>query len=239
MKIISLLFLFKFITLCSFSHANENEIRKLLQKKLGDDSVIKKVSKTKFLNLYEVIVGREIIYTDKNAEFVFIGRVINSETSKDLTQERLDELNKIKFEELPINLSLRTINGKGKNKIAVFEDPNCGYCKKFRKTLEKINDTIIYSFPYPILSEDSINKVKKVLCAKDKNQAWHDLMINNKLPKVNSKDCDLKLINNLLETGRKLNVTGTPTIFFEDGSRIAGAINLKTLEKKLSQINSN
>ena len=37
------------------------------------------------------------------------------------------------------------------------------------------------------------------------------------------------------EFGRRLNITGTPTIIFADGERIPGAVPLATLEQKLNQ----
>jgi len=38
------------------------------------------------------------------------------------------------------------------------------------------------------------------------------------------------------EFGRRLNISGTPTIFFADGERIPGAIPLQKLEQKLGQL---
>ncbi|HEX2604799.1 MAG TPA: thioredoxin fold domain-containing protein, partial [Oxalicibacterium sp.] len=40
----------------------------------------------------------------------------------------------------------------------------------------------------------------------------------------------------VLELGKRMRVTGTPTIIFADGSRIPGAIDAKALEAKLSSI---
>jgi thiol:disulfide interchange protein DsbC len=40
----------------------------------------------------------------------------------------------------------------------------------------------------------------------------------------------------VLALGQKLRIQGTPAIFFADGSRIPGAVDLPTLEKKLESI---
>jgi thiol:disulfide interchange protein DsbC len=40
----------------------------------------------------------------------------------------------------------------------------------------------------------------------------------------------------IFELGRKMKITGTPTIFFADGTRIPGAVDAKTLEEKFASI---
>ena len=57
---------------------------------------------------------------------LFIGQVFDAKSSKNLTRERIDQLNKVKFSDLPLNLALKQVKGDGKRVIAVFEDPNCG-----------------------------------------------------------------------------------------------------------------
>ena len=118
----------------------EANIKKLLQPRMGDTAVIESVIKTPYNNLYEVKIGNELVYTDAEAKFIFIGRLIDAESSKDITQVRLDEINRIKFSDLPFDLAIKTVKGNGKRVVAVFEDPNCGYCKRFRKTLNESKD---------------------------------------------------------------------------------------------------
>jgi len=38
------------------------------------------------------------------------------------------------------------------------------------------------------------------------------------------------------EFGRKLNISGTPTMFFGDGERVPGAVPLARIEQKLNQV---
>ncbi len=219
----------------SFAQTTEANLKKLLQSRLGAEAPVETVTKTPYSGLYEVKVGSEIIYTDAEAKYVFIGRVLDTETSRDLTQVRLDELNKIKFADLPLDLAAKTVKGNGKRVVAVFEDPNCGYCKRFRKTLNEMKDVTIYTFFYPVLGEDSMKKVKDLWCASDKAKAWDAWMIDGKLPPAAPASCTTAAIDKVLELGNKHGVRGTPTTFFADGSRIPGAIDAKTLEQKLAQ----
>ncbi len=222
-------------TLPVLAETVEEKLKKTLTQRLGEGTQVETITKTPYNGLYEVKVGSEIIYSDADGKFVFIGRILETETSKDITQARLDEINKIKFSDLPLEASIKSVKGNGKRVIAVFEDPNCGYCKRFRKTLADTKDITIYTFMYPILSDDSRAKVKNVACSADKAKAWDDWMINGKTPAAAAESCNATAsTEKVLELGRKLKVTGTPTIFFIDGTRVPGAIDAKTLESRLA-----
>jgi thiol:disulfide interchange protein DsbC len=120
--------------------------------------------------------------------------------------------------------------------IAVFEDPNCGYCKRLRQTtLKNMDNVTIYTFLYNILSPDSFEKSKNVWCAPDRAKAWDDWMINNKPAPAAPANCESPN-EKVLALGQKLHITGTPAIFFSDGSRIPGAVDQKTLEAKLAAL---
>lgn len=220
------------------AHANAQEakIRKALQNKLGTESPIESVIRTPYSGLYEVKVGGEIIYSDAEGRYIFFGRVIDSETSKDLTQARIDELNRIKFADLPLDLAVKSVKGDGKRVIAVFEDPNCGYCKRLRKTLVGIKDITIYTFIFPVLGEDSNKKSRNLWCAADRAKAWDEWMLDGKAPPQAPESCSSAAIAKVVDLGKKYGVTGTPTIVFADGSRVPGAIDAKTLESKLASV---
>jgi thiol:disulfide interchange protein DsbC len=225
------------LTLPALAETLEEKLKKTLTQRLGDGTQIETIIKTPYNGLYEVKVGNEIIYSDVEGKFVFIGRILDTETSKDITQARLDEINKIKFTDLPLDAAIKSVKGNGKRVIAVFEDPNCGYCKRFRKTLGDTKDITVYTFMYPILSDDSRTKVKNVWCSADKAKTWDEWMVNGKTPAAAAESCNATAsTDKVVELGRKLKVTGTPTIFFTDGSRVPGAIDSKALESRLAAI---
>ena len=137
---------------------------------------------------------------------------------------------------MPLDLAAKTVKGNGKRVIAVFEDPNCGYCKRFRKALTEVTDITVYTFMYPILGEDSKTKVKNIWCSSDRAKAWDDWMLNAKAPAAAPSSCSVAANDKVLEIGRKLGVSGTPTVFFTDGTRVPGALEAKKLEAKLATI---
>jgi thiol:disulfide interchange protein DsbC len=216
--------------------AQESAVKKLIEPRLGDGAKVDGVQKTPYGGLFEVRTGGEIIYTDEKAQYLFVGRVLDtSRNFQDLTKARLDEINRVKFSDLPLESATKMVKGNGKRVIAIFEDPNCGYCKRFRQTLKGIDNVTVYTFMYNILSEDSAVKSKNIWCAPDRTKAWDDWMLDGKLPATAAANCATPN-DKVLELGKKLKVSGTPTIFFTDGTRIPGAVDAKALEAKLASI---
>jgi thiol:disulfide interchange protein DsbC len=224
-----------FASFASAETPQETLIKKLVEPRLGDGAKVDSVTATPYSGLYEVRTGTEVIYTDKKAEYLFVGRILNAKTLQDITKERIDKISQIKFSDLPLENAIKTVKGDGKRVLAVFEDPNCPYCKKFRKTLGEMDNVTVYTFMYNILSEDSSVKAKNIWCSADNKQALEDWMVGGKAPVTAAASCTSPN-DKVLELGRRLKISGTPTIFFADGSRIPGAVDGKGLESKLSSI---
>lgn len=214
------------------SHADESDVRKGVEAFMGKGFKVDAVRKAGFLNLYEVQVGGELLYTDEKVTYVLIGNVIDAKAKKDLTEERKAKLAQIKFSDLPLDMAIKQVKGNGKRVLATFEDPNCTYCKKLAKELQAVNDVTIYTFLYPILSPDSMDKSKAIWCAPDRAKAWNDLMVNGTVPAAGN--CDHP-VDKIVAYGRKLNIRGTPTIFLADGSRVPGFMPVPQLEQAMNK----
>jgi thiol:disulfide interchange protein DsbC len=124
------------------------------------------------------------------------------------------------------------VRGNGKRKLAVFQDPNCGYCKRFERDLQKVDNITIHMFLFPVLGPDSADKSRNIWCARDKGKAWLDWMVRDQLPAAAS--CDAAALARNLEFGKKHKITGTPTLVFADGTRVPGAIGAPQVEKLLA-----
>jgi thiol:disulfide interchange protein DsbC len=214
---------------------DEAEVKKLVQAQIGNEAKIDGVTKTPYSGLYEVRVGNDIFYTDRQVKYLFVGRVLDAKTTRDYTRERVEEVSRVKFSDLPLDLALKQVKGNGKRVVAIFEDPNCGYCKRFRKTLQEVDNITVYTFLYNILAEDSAVKSKNVWCSKDRNKAWDDWMLSGKQPPQASEGCDTPN-DKVFQLGRKMKVTGTPTIIFADGTRTAGAMDAESFEARLAKV---
>ncbi len=228
-KLLPLVLMFAFV---ATAQADEAEVRKAMESKLG--AKVESVTKSGYLGLYEVYMEGNIFYTDeKMTAFIAGGQLIDAKTMKNTTEERMRKLTAIKFNELPLDRAIKQVRGNGKRVLATFEDPNCGYCKRLAKDLLKLDNATIYTFLLPILSEDSLKKSRQIWCATDRAKSWNDWMIDGKVP-TGKEDCDTTAVDKNREFGRKLNITGTPTMFFADGERVPGAMPLDRIEQKLS-----
>ncbi|MDP2880936.1 MAG: DsbC family protein [Azonexus sp.] len=219
---------------CLSAMADEADIRKQMEAKLG--TKVESVTKSGYLGLYEVYADGNIFYTDeKMTAIVVSGQLIDAKTMKNVTDERMKKLTAIRFGDLPLDRAIKQVRGDGKRVLATFEDPNCGYCKRLAKELLKLENVTVYTFLLPILSEDSVRKSKQIWCSSDRAKAWNDWMVDGKVP-AGREDCDTSAVTKNQEFGRKLNITGTPTMFFADGERVPGAIPLARIEQKLGQV---
>lgn len=193
---------------------------------------VTEVSNTPFSGLFEIRIGTDLLYTDAEVNYVLQGSLIDAKSRRDLTAQRIAALSQVDFDSLPLHDAIKQVKGDGSRKIAVFEDPNCGYCKLLHQTLEKVDDVTVYTFLYPILSQDSHVRSRNIWCAEDSATVWKDWMVRGQQPEA--ADCETPIEQNLA-LGRSLMVTGTPAIFFADGTRVNGAIPVEALEEKLAQ----
>jgi thiol:disulfide interchange protein DsbC len=214
--------------------AVESALRKNLTDRLPNIGRIDEITRTPMAGLYEIRVGSDIFYSDEQGNYLLNGQIIDTRAKRNLTEERVDKLLAVDFDQLPLKDAFVVVRGNGKRKLAVFEDPNCGYCKRFERELQKVENVTVYMFLYPILGPDSTEKSRAHWCAKDKAKVWQDWMVKGEpAPKADAA-CDVNALARNIEFGRKHKITGTPTLIFADGSRVPGAIGAAEIEKLLA-----
>ena len=179
------------------------------------------VARTPYAGLYEVVVGETIFYTDEKVNFLFKGDMIDARSQKNLTEERQQKLSAIRFEDLPLDLAIKQVRGKGKRIVAIFSDPFCPYCKNLDRALMREDDITIYTFLYPILRAESPEKSRTIWCAPDRAKAYYDFMLNGREP-APAAGCSAP-VEKWLALGQKVGVRATPTSFATSGQRILGA----------------
>ncbi|GAB3771423.1 DsbC family protein [Ramlibacter monticola] len=216
------------------SKEQDQLLRKNLAERLPSIGRIDEISRTPMPGLFEVRIGTDLFYTDADGAYLLQGQLIDTKARKNLTEERLDKLLAVDFDTLPTKDAFVMVRGNGKRKLAVFEDPNCPYCKKFERDLQKVDNVTVYMYLYPILGPDSTDKSRNIWCAKDKAKAWQDYMLRNEAPSKAEAGCDLQALSRNIEFGKKHKITGTPTLIFTDGTRVPGAIGTADIERMLA-----
>jgi thiol:disulfide interchange protein DsbC len=219
---------------------------------LANESAIRQIFKTKYPNvkvegvqpapvpgLFEVRFqtpdGPQILYTDAQANFFIDGNIIDTRTSRNLTQERLQKLTAIEFSSLPLDLALKVQRGNGRRVLAMFTDPYCPYCRKFEQSLLQIDDITVYVFMFPVIRPELADHSRAVWCQPDRIKAWLDLAAADS-PKIPAGGVSCaNPVDKVLEFGRSLRINSTPTVFFANGERGTG-MPLAALRVKLDEI---
>jgi thiol:disulfide interchange protein DsbC len=231
--------LHKFIVLglvftCGCAWANEASVRKLAESKFPG-AKIEGVTKTPYRGLYEVYMDGQIFYTDDKMSYIIAGELIDTKTSKNITQQRLRKLTAVNVKEIPLELGIRRVKGNGRRRLIVFSDPLCPFCQQLDQELLKINDVTIYVMLYPVehLHPGATELSKQIWCSPDRAQAWDDWMQKKRKPSTQSS-CSGDPISQLDSIGDKIGINTTPTMVFADGGVIVGMVNAAQIEKYLT-----
>ncbi|OGU19654.1 MAG: thiol:disulfide interchange protein [Hydrogenophilales bacterium RIFOXYD1_FULL_62_11] len=212
------------------AHANEAVIRKALTQQFPG-AQLSSVKPTPYSGLFEVYLDDQLVYVDAKAQYVFTGDVIDLKNRTNLTQARLNQLQAIKWSELPLANAIKVVKGNGARKLVVFSDVDCPYCRKFEAELDKVDNTTVYTFLYPIegLHPKAVQMSKQIWCAPNRNKAWDDYITRGTVPNNDGKCANP--VDATIALGQKLKVSGTPTLFFTNGQRVPGMVPAAQLEK--------
>jgi len=217
----------------ALAQGHEATIRKALSERIPQIPKIEEITPTPLAGIYELRLStNEIYYSDATGNYLIQGNLIDTKSKRNLTEEREAKLSAIDFQSLPFKDSITLVHGNGKRKLAVFEDPNCGYCKRFERDLAKVDNVTVYLFLLPVLGPGSVEKSRNVWCAKDPGAAWVNLMQKDVMPAT--AQCNTAAIDRNLEFARKYKITGTPTLVAQDGTRVPGAIDSAKIERLLA-----
>ena len=232
-------FLLAAATLFSFAAlADEAQIRKALEAKLGGAKV-DGVQATPVPGVFEVRFqsrnGPQIVYSDAQGSYFFTGHLVDAASGRDLTEERLLKLTAIEFSALPLDLAVKIQRGNGRRVLAMFTDPYCPYCRKFEQSLLQLDDITVYVFMYPVIRPDAADHSRAVWCSKDRVKAWLDLAAGEKAKVPTASANCANPVDKVIELGRSLRVTGTPTLFFANGERAGGGMPIGQLRVRLDE----
>lgn len=202
-----------------------------------------KVEASPLPGFFEMTVGSSVLYMDSAGKWLFDGHLVDMDTRTSVTAIKKAELSAkntpaLDWRSLKLNDAVKTTYGQvdASRVIVTFEDPNCGYCRRLHPELAKVPNITIYTFQVSILGPASQAKNEDIWCAKDRSAAWA-LTMQGQAVKADSA-CDTSAITRNGDLARRLGVSGTPTIFFADGTRQPGAMDSLAIEAKLKALAS-
>jgi thiol:disulfide interchange protein DsbC len=103
-----------------------------------------------------------------------------------------------------------------------------------KKVVAERKDIVFFIklFPLP-MHKEAYPKSKAIACAHFSLALLNDAMEGKNVP---AAKCDTKAIDDTIELGRKLGISGTPALIFPDGRIFPGAISadeiIRNVEKK-------
>jgi len=160
------------------------------------------------------------------------GRNLTEEKFQELEQKHLAKMS-AKIKDLPLEKALKI--GNGKNRVIEITDPDCSFCRKASQFFAGRNDVTKYIFFYPLdIHKQAEEKIRYILCAKDKAKAYDQAMtgkLDNMKFEVCKDDSVDKLVKDHKNVASLLGVTGTPFFFIND-QPVSGA-NIPLIEKLL------
>jgi len=176
------------------------------------------------VGLYELQVGSNILYSDATGRYLMRGGHILDSTKnfKNLTQQRLEDINRVDWSMLPLDKAIVSGDKNAKQSIAVFTDPDCGYCQGLEKTLNKVKGVKVYTFLFPLtqIHPKAYAKSEGIWCNKDQHATLKKVLLEGFVP--DAVTCKTPL-DDIAAIAKKLNINGTPAIIASDGRRMNGA----------------
>ncbi|MBI2706903.1 MAG: DsbA family protein [Proteobacteria bacterium] len=153
-------------------------------------------------------------------------------------------------------------NPEGKQRLVVFWDPSCGFCKKFHgeiATLLSTNKDVKVIFKdLPIMGDKSVMAIKALLAAKEQSkyeplqkavfESTKPLSKKQLLKMASSLGIDTKKlkidmeskavqaqVDAALDLAKTLGITGTPTLIIGETKVVPGYVKADELEKMLKE----
>ena len=218
------------------AHADSGteQVRRALSRLLPDFPASATIVKTPYAGLYEVDLGDHVFYTDSKGSFLFAGNILDTRTGVNVTKQRIEQLQKVDWNKLPLKDSFKVVYGNGARQVAVFEDPYCPYCRAFDQTLSRIGDMTVHVFLFPVIRPDSPARARDIWCSADRGRAWTDWMDHQKAPTPAAADCKAEALQANLALGQRLGIESTPTMFLQNGTRISGAVDAAAITRAMA-----
>ncbi len=207
----------------------------LLKSRLGQRAIISKPVEMPVKGVYQVKFGDTYGYLIENGRYLVRGDFIDLQEGRNYTESAKRE---VAIETLAVfddkDMIIYPAKGEKKATLTVFTDTSCGYCRKLHGESQHLIDAGIQVqyLPFPRGSKrgPGYQTLKKVWCAKDRQDAMHVAKGTEQGELVNVGSCEQAyVIDKGFIAGNIMGVTGTPSMFTERGEVIGGYVPYKEL----------
>ncbi len=189
---------------------------------------------------YQVITSGQLVYVSADGKYMMNGDLLDLTAKKNISDAGWAAFRKAELAKVPESARIVFGPANPRYRVTVFTDVNCGYCRALHEHEAAFTKAGI-ALEYVAWPRDGVtdpagrntqiyNEMVSIWCATDRKSAFTAAK-QGKTPK--SATC-ANPVKDQFELGVKLGVTGTPTIFAEDGTMLGGYV---TPEQMLQLLN--
>ena len=185
---------------------------------------------------YEVRARGEIFYVSADGRYLFHGNLYAVEERRNLTEDARREVRRDIVDRMDEDaLIVFAPAGATRHRLTVFTDVDCPYCAKFHLEVPDLNESGVEvryaAWPRTPPGTESHDRSISVWCAQDRHQAMTDAKAGRAIAHATCENP----VQEHYELGRRLGVSGTPTLFTEDGASIGGYLPWRELVSRLER----
>jgi thiol:disulfide interchange protein DsbC len=165
------------------------------------------------------------IYLHYSKKYFFAGNIIDIENKKVINKiAQPVQRAKVEVEKIPLEDAIVIGSPSAENRVIVFDDPDCPYCRKLHTEIKKVvserKDIAFYIklFPLTKLHPDAYNKSKAIVCKKS-SKLLDDAFSGKEIP---LPECETTQIDENIRLAERLGIKSTPTLILKDGTVIPG-----------------
>jgi thiol:disulfide interchange protein DsbC len=211
------------VALTGLAGADEQVIKAAL-KKAFPDATIYSVRASSIPDLFEVEVEGKVLYVSGDGKFLLSGDLFDIESRTNLSEgprgravsRQIDSVGESNMIVMGPDHPLRT--------ISVFTDVDCPYCARLHLEVPQLTKQGVkvryLLFPRNGIGSQTYQRSVAVWCAADRVKA---VGIAKSGGTLDMKTCP-NPVSEHYQVGERLNVSGTPTIFTDDGQKIGGYV---------------
>lgn len=177
-------------------------------------------------NFYELVLQqnnrRGVLYLSKDGGYIFLGARLYDKNKRNLTVERLRELNRLDFAKLDTTGSLVVKKGTGEKKFIMITDVDCPVCRSAREWLKTQTNYTMYIFLYPSgMHPKAKEKTIKIFCSADPVGSIDLAETDKEIPAKKCKSGEEK-VKKHMSFADDLDIGGTPLFILGDGMKVEG-----------------
>ncbi len=173
---------------------------------------------------FELVLDAKVYYVSADGKHLFLGDIVDVKSRTNLTENARQTLAKRLIGEIGEKDMIVIAPKETLSTITVFTDVDCPYCARLHQDVPELNRNGIkvryLLYPRAGKGSETYRRSVAVWCASDRAKAIGIAKSGGKL--------DLKTCANPVDShyrlGERLDISGTPTIFLENGKKIPGYV---------------